>query len=75
MPVIKALVAALGLRSTTKKRLVHKIAQRWSGLWALVLVLDAIRLVRRRRRRIIARRTLKDGEVLVISSSSNRNHQ
>ncbi|MHB1090138.1 MAG: hypothetical protein ACYC06_04235 [Ilumatobacteraceae bacterium] len=73
--MIKALVAAFGLRSTAKKRLVGKAAQRWSGVWALLLVLDIIRLVRRRRRRVIARRILKDGEVLVISNSSNREHQ
>lgn len=75
MPTIKALVAAFGLCGTAKNRIVGKAVQRWSGIWALLLILDVIRFMRRRQSRVIARRVLKDGEVLVISSSANREHK
>lgn len=72
MSTIKALVAAFGLRGATKNRVLRKAAKRWSGFWTLLLVLDIIRFVRRRDRQVIARRVLKDGEVLVISSTVSR---
>jgi hypothetical protein len=75
VPTIKALVAALGLRSAAKNRVLGKAAQRWSGIWMLLLILDVMRFFRRRRSQVIARRVLKDGEVLVISSSVNRERQ
>lgn len=75
MPTIKTLVAALGLRSAAKNRVLGKAAQRWSGIWILLLVLDVMRFVRRRRSPVVARRVLKDGEVLVISSVVNRERQ
>jgi hypothetical protein len=75
VPTIKTLVAALGLRSAAKNRVLGKAAQRWSGIWILLLVLDVMRFVRRRRSPVVARRVLKDGEVLVISSVVNRERQ
>lgn len=73
--VFKALVAALGLRNSTKNRLVTRAMRRWSGVWVLILVFDIIRIVRRRQHRVIARRKLQDGEILIISSSVNREDQ
>lgn len=75
MPIIKALIAVFGLRSASKGRLLGKVAQRWSGIWILLLVLDVMRIVRRHRSQVIARRVLKDGEVLVISNSVNSESQ
>lgn len=74
MRIIKALAAVFGLRNTAKNRFLGKAARRWSGLWMLLLVLDIIRSVRRHQRRVIARRVLKDDEILVISSSNDREH-
>lgn len=73
--VFKALVAALGLRNSTKNRLVTRAMRRWSGVWVLILVFDIIRIVHRRQHRVIARRKLRDGEVLIISSSVSREGQ
>lgn len=75
MPTLKALVAVLGLRGRAKNRALNKIIKRWSGIWVLLLTLDLIRFMRRRQSRVIERRILKDGEVLVISSSVNRERQ
>lgn len=75
MSTIKSLVAALGLRSAARNRVVDRVAQRWGGIWTLLLVFNFIRFLRRRRQRVIARRVIKDGEVLVISSSVNREHR
>ena len=72
MQIFKALLAALGLRSSTKNRLVSRAMQRWGGIWVLILMFDIIRVVRRRQRRVIARGKLRDGEVLIISNSVNR---
>ena len=79
MTAIKAIVTALGRRRLIKNRLFGKMfgksVRRWSGIWVLLLVFDVVRLVRRRRQRVIARRVLKDGDVLVISSTADRGHQ
>lgn len=72
MPTLRALVAGVGLGSSAKRRIYRKTATRWSGWWALLLLLDIIRFVRRRDRKVIARRRLRDGDVLVISSTTNR---
>lgn len=66
---VKALVAAFGLGESARKKALRKTAKRWSGLWTMFLVLDIIRYFRRRKRKIIARRVLKDGDVLVISNT------
>lgn len=73
--MIKALVAALGSRSTSRSRVIGRAARRWSFIWILLLLLDIFRFLRRRQSRVIARRVLKDDEVLVISNSSTREHQ
>jgi len=79
MTAIKTIVTALGRRRLVKNRLFRKMfgktVQRWSGIWMLLLVFDIMRFVRRRRQHVIARKVLKDGEVLVISSAFNREHQ
>jgi len=72
VPSVKALVAALGIGSSAKKRVLRKSAKRWSGLWTLFVVIDIIRFFHRRNRKVIARRVLKDGDVLVVSSTVDR---
>lgn len=75
MPAIKALLGALGLRNAARNRFLGRVAQRSSGVWIALLAFKLIRFVRQRQRRVIARRVIKDGEVLIISSSVNRRHQ
>lgn len=75
MPAIKALLGALGLRNAARNRVLGRVAQRSSGVWIALLAFNLIRFVRQRQRRVIARRVIKDGEVLIISSSINRRHQ
>lgn len=69
MPLVKALVAAIGIGKSTGRNAFRKSAKRWSGLWTLLLVFDIIRFVRRRRRKVVARRVLRDGDVLIVSST------
>lgn len=71
MPLVKALVAAIGIGNSTKRNALRKSAKRWSGLWTLLLVFDIIRYLRRRGRKVVARRVLRDGDVLVVSSTAN----
>lgn len=72
MPSLQAVVKAIGIGESARKRVLRKKAKRWGGLWTLLLVLDIIRYVRRRERKIVARKVLRDGDVLVISSTVDR---
>ncbi|MEO5973749.1 MAG: hypothetical protein ABIQ38_00895 [Ilumatobacteraceae bacterium] len=72
MPSLKALVAALGIGASAKKRVLRKTVKRWGGLWTLFVVFDIIRYLHRRDRKVIARRVIRDGEVLVVTSTVDR---
>jgi|GEM_PF-3730242 len=51
------------------KRHLRKSVKRWGGLWTFLLLVDIVRFMRRRRRRVTNRKVLKEGEVLIISST------
>lgn len=51
------------------KRYLRKSVKQWSGLWTFLLLVDVIRFIRRRQRRVTTRKVLKDGDVLIISST------